>query len=190
MVKHIKVFEDFKSDIKNEIPNEILNNSNLYHSTDMDSLYMMLFQNKLAGSTPQEINGEMFRGVSCTRDKNFIYKNKEITIELKSTVSDKYRCVEVDFFKTNYGKDRTIEHGLIPEDEKETFVITGKINSDSSISPLSKYLTSIKINKKGLLLNSDIIEVLEIDFNKIKIYDYIGKDITKKYIKKKDLDYY
>jgi hypothetical protein len=158
-------------------------NNNLYHSTNLDALFAILFQNKLAGITPQEINGEMVRGVSCTSDKNFNYKNSDITLELNSSLKDKYETYELNFFETDFGKQRQKQHNILIEDEKEIFVVTGDINKESSIKPLSKYLVSIKLNREDVKLPEDIKEILEVNYSKIKIYDYKGKNITNKVIK-------
>ncbi len=174
-MKFLQLFEKF-----------IQTTTNIYHSTDLTALYAILFQNRLAGTTPQEIDGVMVRGVSCTRDKNFIYKGYDITLELDiNSISKKWKIYDVDFFKTDFGKSKMSKHSLKNEDEKESFIITGDINSEHSIKPLSKYLVSIHLNKKGMSLPEDIKEILEMSFHKVKIYNSDNKDITKTIIKNK-----
>jgi hypothetical protein len=163
--------------------NYTVKNNNLYHSTNLDSLFVILFSNKLAGATPQEINGEMFRGVSCSYDKNYIYRDSDITLELNSLLKDKYKTYEVNFFETNFGKQRQKQHNIAIEDEKEIFVVTGSLDKETSLKPLSKYLVSIKLNKEGMRLPEDVKELLETNYSKIKIYNHKGKDITKTIIK-------
>lgn len=175
MYKKILLFENFIS-LKYSI----------YHSTDKDALFAILFQNRLAGITPQEIDNKMYRGVSCTKDKNFNYKNNDVTIELDAeALSKKWKLVNIDFFSTEFGKSRLSKHELEKVDEKEVFVITGNIDSEKSIQPLSKYILSIKLNKKGFVLSDDIKEILNANFSHIKIYNHLGKDITKTIVNKR-----
>ncbi len=157
--------------------------NNLYHSTNLDSIFFILFSNKLAGATPQEINGEMVRGVSCSYDKNYIYKDSDITLELNFSLKDKYKTYEVNFFETNFGRERQKQHNIAVEDEKEVFVVTGGIDDETSIKPLYKYLVSIKLNTEGARLPEDVKEILESNYHRIKIYNHVGKDITKTIIK-------
>jgi hypothetical protein len=176
-VGHIKLYEEFH--------HEFQKTNNFYHSTDIDAFYSIIFQNKLAGITPQEIEGKMVRGISCTRDKNFVYKNSDITLELSTSLTKQFKTYNVDFFSTNFGKERKLQHDLTEVDEKEIFIVTGDINSEKALSPLSKFLVSIRLNKKGMVLPNDIIEILEINYNKVRIYNSVGKDITKTIIKNK-----
>jgi hypothetical protein len=174
-MEYIKCFESFSS-IENTI----------YHSTDLESLYSILMHNQIIGATPIEIDGKMYRGVSCTNDSTFIYKNREFTLFLDSNLlSEKWDLVNVDFFSTKFGKERAEKHNLKVEDEKEVFVVLGDINSEKSIKPLSKYLKGIRINFKDVKLPKDILEFLTY-YNSIKIFDYKNKDVSKKYIKNDD----
>lgn len=176
-----KKFEDFKSTPESE------ENDNLYHSTDLEALNSILFLNKLAGVTPQEIKPDvMVRGISCTSDKNYVYKNYDITLELDSSLKRKYKCININFFETEFGKSKQKEHNLKVEDEKEVFIITGSIDDESYLSPLAKYLVSIKLNKKGVVLTPDMKDIIESNYKKIKIYNYLNKDITNTIIKNKN----
>lgn len=177
-MEHIKLFEEFTN----------LKIDSLYHSTDIDAFFSIILLNELAGVTPQEINGVLVRGVSCTYDKNFIYKNKDITLELSYTLTEKWKTYNVNFFTTEFGKQKAKEHNLENVDEKEVFIVTGDIFSKKSVKPLSKYLVSIRINK-DIVLPEDIKEILESSYNHIKIYDYKNKNITKKIIKNKGIGF-
>ncbi len=178
-MSYIKNFENFSNN---------LNDNTIYHSTDLESLFQILLNNQLIGTTPIEIDKKMYRGVSCTTDKSFIYKNKNITLFLNSDLlAEKWDLVNVDFFSTEFGKERTKLHNLKVEDEKEVFVVLGDINSNKAINPVSKYLKGIRINNKNLKLPEDILELL-MDY-KVSIYDYKNKDISKNIFKNMKNEY-
>ena len=158
---------------------------NLYHSIEeTEVLYSMLFHDKIGGSTPQEIDGKIYLGISCTKDRKFIYKNRPITIELDYNLSKKYECVDINFFDTDFGKSKQQKHNL----EKETFIITG--TKIGGYLPLSNYLISIKLNNKHVVLSDDIIDILKNGYPDIIIYNHLGNIITKKIFKNKKTDDY
>lgn len=176
---HKEEFEDIKNIIKSNI-NLVVKESidsdlkYLYHSTDTDSLFSILLQNCLAGSTLQEIDDKMVHGVSTTSDSSFIYKNYPITLVLNySKLAERYKIIDLNFFETEKGKQKVNDFNLEIVDEKEKFIIT------KNITNITKYISFIRINNKKIIISPDLKEL--IGGSGLKVKDYTGKDITKKY---------
>lgn len=149
----------------------------LYHSTDKDSLLSMLLQNKIACTTPQEIDGDIVRGVSFTTNPKFIYKNYPITIIINSDcLNDNYNKYSIDFFKTKFGAERASTFNIQLQDESEVFV-TPK-NKKIDYIKLDSCLSTIRINDSSEL-DDDTLSIIKDNYPNVKIIYKPANNIKK-----------
>ncbi|MFA5490861.1 MAG: hypothetical protein WC284_16900 [Candidimonas sp.] len=149
--------------------------SMLYHFTSGDSLRKIINEDMLEDRTTHEIDGEIFDGVSLTRDHNLnllatyaVSGHKPFRLGLdRDKLKQKYKIIPIrdknyqkfhkaKTHKSNYLSNIMMHDVIVPVNESEEFVV-------GSINPLTRYW-------KELVVDPNFIDII-INHNDGEDYD-------------------
>lgn len=124
------------------------NRGNYYHARGLNSSANIFKENSITRRTKDKLKDTNKKGISLTRNKNFVYNNYEVVFILDGQkIYNKYKIQPYDYFEYKAARTPSNDKFFIDEyphklDEYEEFLLGG------DIKPLHKYLKGIMINSK------------------------------------------